>query len=94
MLAFVFAFVRPTVPIFDSVYFVSVNCDSITACTGQFPAPRSFDCSCVANFVRRCELFCARAKILGKKVLADAIDSVQKSSKSELSLRFSGRVKF
>ena len=49
---------------------------------------------CVAIFFRRRETVFVRAKIWEKKVWADAIDSVQKSSKSELSLRFLGRLKF
>ena len=78
----------------DCVFFVSVDYDSITACTGQFPAPRSFDRSCVAKFFRRRENCFVRTKVLEKKVWADVIDSVQNSSKSELSSRFFGRLQF
>ena len=51
----------------DCVYFVPVDYDAITACTGQFLAPRSFDGSCVAKFFRRRENFFVRANILEKK---------------------------
>ena len=66
------------------------------------PTPiRSFVCSfarslagaLVAKIFRRRENF-GDAKILEKKVWAVAIDFVQESSKSELSLRFLSRLKF
>ena len=79
----------------DCVYFLPVDYDSTTAFTRNFLAPRSFDRSCVANFFRRREFFFVAAKIVSsarkfgkKKVWTDAINSVQKSSKSESSSRF------
>ena len=57
-----------------------------------FPV-RSFVRSLVAIIFHRRENFFGRAKILEKKVWVAAIDSVKKSSKSELSSRFLGRLK-
>ena len=78
---------------YDCVYFVPVDNDSTTAFTWNFLAPRSFDRSCVANFFRRRENFVVRAKIWEKKVWTDAINSVQKSWKSEPSSRFLSHLK-
>ena len=84
----------------DCVYFVPIDYDSTRAFTRNFLAPRSFDRSCVAKFFRRYDFFFVDAKIfssarkLGKqKVWTDAINSVQKSSKSEPSSRFLSHLK-
>ena len=77
-----------------SVLNPSINYDSITACTGQVLAPRLFDRSRVAKFFRHCDRCFVCAKILRKKVCADAIDFAQISLKSELASRFLGRLKF
>ena len=55
--------------VYDCVYFVSVDYDSTTAFTRQFPAPRSFDRSCVAIFFRRRENVFRPRENLGKKSL-------------------------
>ena len=53
----------------DCVYFVPVDYDSTTAFTFNFPAPRSFDLSCVAIFFGRRELFFRPRENLGNKSL-------------------------
>ena len=79
-------------------YFVSVDYDSITASTRKFQQSsgkfrRSVRCDVHAKIFRRREFFFDGTKIFEKLDRVVAIDSVQKSSKSELSLRFFGCLK-
>ena len=84
---------------FDCVYFVSVDYDSITAYTRKFQQSsgkfrRFVRCDVHAKIFCRRGIFFDGAKIFKKLDRVVAIDSVKKSSKSELSSRFLSRSKY